>query len=129
MLVNLHLHVEGLLDSRDVALHVQNHPIGMPHRHLKPVRLRMSRHLIVIALGWTKLLGKFCRCQILTVIQAGRIRLLAQQLRKRRLIAQRQADRQVQTLSGLKTLRGRQIPHHRGYMPLDLLDRPRPGGI
>ena len=111
VLISPHRHMKRLLDVRSLSAHVHQHTVAVRPGHRQPAGFREINHLLVILFRGAKLGGEFIRREKLAVIGAGGVIQLLEQAVERRLIAQRQADGQVQ--AG----RARQLPD--GLQPRD----------
>ena len=100
MPINAQAQVEGSLDVRYCAFHVQHHAIGMGDGDRQAVRLREVHERLVILFRRPKSLRELLGRQVAAVVGAGRVVELLEQGVKFLLISQRQANGQVQTVRG-----------------------------
>ena len=94
MLPERHVRMKRILDRRHRSRHVQDQPVWMRTRDIKPIRLEERAQLVVIVLRRTKVCSEFIGAQIPPVVGTLRIGDLAEKLCQLRGIPQRQPDRQ-----------------------------------
>ena len=95
MLVNLHPDMKRLFDVRHRPAHVHQHPVGMLPVTVKPLALAKAM-TADSPVRRAKLLGELFGRQVMAVVGTGRIVYLLEQIGQRLLVAQRQADGQIQ---------------------------------
>src|SRR5690242_11675227 len=80
MLVPLHLYVHGPFDVRDRRLDIKDQAIGMSGCDIQATALRESDDRLIVFLRWPKSRGEFLGRQVMTVVRAGWIVNLVQQI-------------------------------------------------
>ena len=106
MLVNLHLHMQRLFDVRHRPAHIQQQPVGMLRRHRQTIGLGKGDDRLIILLRRTKLLRELFRRQDNGDNWGWPGRKFAGADWPSLLIAQRQADGQIQLLRACPVNRG-----------------------
>ena len=113
MLVNPQVQMEGSRDVGDRAFHIQNQAVGMRGGHRQAVGLREVHERLIVLFGRPKARGELLTRKIAVIIGAGRVAELLAQLVEFILVAQRQANGQIQTLRARKAARGSQARQRR----------------
>ena len=111
MLENPQAQMESSRDVGDRAGHVQHYAVGMRDGDRQSVGLREIHQRLVVLLVRPEALGEFPGRQIVAVTGAGRVADLLEQAVEFFLVAQRQADGQVQTLRAWEIANGSQTRH------------------
>ncbi len=111
MLVNPQGHLEGFRNVAGRAGHIQHHAVGMREGDGQAIGLGEIHERLIILFRRPEPLGKLLGREVVTVVGAGRVVDLLEQAVEFRLVAQRQADSQVQTLRAWKIAHRRQACH------------------
>ena len=116
MPVNFEVNIQRPLDIRRRAGDIQNHMVGVGADDLEALGGRERLQGFIITFGGAELGGEFAGLQIVPVAGTGGIGDVPQQLGENVLMAQRQADGQLQAVRPREIADGGQPADHRRHV-------------